>query len=357
MSERIRVGIVGCGTIARRAHVPAWLAQGRAELVALCDPAVDAARQIVERHQLNCATYRSVDDLLANGKPDVVDICCSTPHHYDLAKQALEAGCHVLLEKPPTRSVIQAEELAALAVRKNLKLGCVLNYRYRDLILQLKQANDAGLLGDIVKIYITHHGPLVFTDAPWLWKEQESKYLLWEFGIHFLDVLVYLLGPHVEVVHVLPTVQPGIGQTTDLEVSIRFAHGALGRLEIVADSTRHSSFFSQIHVYGTAMDAFVRWFPPSLSLVSGQVGPLSIITNEVRSLVQIGKLVCAGKMLKQRNISHYRLIHSYVNWLVDETVFPLTMDGVLPTLRLLSDVEQHIPTYSGMELSNSEVRA
>jgi hypothetical protein len=42
---------------------------------------------------------------------------------------------------------------------------------------------------------------------------------------------------------------------------------------------------------------------------------------------------------------------------VDETVFPLTMDGVLPTLRLLSDVEQHIPTYSGMELSNSEVRA
>lgn len=345
MTAEIRVAIVGCGTIARRAHIPAWLSNHRAALVALCDPSPEATQQVVDRYKLKCQTFRHLEDILASSKPDVVDICSPTPYHYPLAKQTLEAGCHVLLEKPPASELEQAVELSALAQSKNLKLGTVFNYRYRDLMIQLKQARDQGLLGEIVKIYITHHGPFVFTDAPWLWNERQSKYLLWEFGIHFLDLLVYLLGPHEKIVHVLPTKQSSVGHTTDLEVMIRFQSGTLGRLEIVADSTRHSSFFTQINVYGTGMDAFVRWFPPSLLLVSGQVNPLALISNEVKALWQLGSKIITGQFLKYRNISHYRLINEYLNWVVDDTDFPLKIENVLPTLFLLSDIERHIPTY------------
>ena len=203
-----------------------------------------------------------------------------------------------------------------------------------------------------------HHGPLVFGDASWLWNEQQSRYLVWEFGIHFLDVLVHLLGPHTEIVHVLPILQPSIGHTTDLEVTIGFGDGALGRLEIVADSTRHSSFFSEIHVDGTAMDAFVRWFPPSLMLVSGQLSPLAALASEVKSVARLGGRIVSGHYLKDRNVSRLRLIRSYVHWLRGEGEFPLTIDDVLPTLRLLCDVESRVPSYGWRGPSREEsVRA
>jgi predicted dehydrogenase len=345
MTTKVKVAIVGCGTIARRAHLPAWLAEPRATIAALCDPSPEATRQLRERYHLDCLEYPHLDELLAEHRPDVVDICTSTPFHYPLARQAIEAGCHVLLEKPPAQNLAQAEELGELAKAPGVKLGVVLNYRYRDLIQRLKQTQQDGLFGEIVKINITHHGPLVFGDAPWLWNEKESKYLLWEFGIHFVDILVHLLGPHEEVAWVRPTVQPALGHTTDLEMLVQFAGGATGRLEMIADTTRCSSFFTHIEVYGTAMDAFIRWFPQSFRLVAGQVNPLALVYDEFKAVLQMGTSLLLNRFLKQRNISHYRLVSSYVDWLMDKEEFSLTMEKALPTIRLLSDIEQLIPSY------------
>lgn len=345
MSEKIRVAIVGCGNVARRAHLPAWLAEPRAAVAALCDPSPEATRQIRERYHLDCPAYQQLEDALTEHRPDVVDICTSTPFHYPLARQAIEAGCHVLLEKPPVPNLAQAQELGELAKAQGVKLGVVLNYRYRDLVQRLKKTQEEGLFGEIVRINITHHGPLVYMEAPWLWDEKKSKYLLWEFGIHFLDILVHLLGPHQEIVGIHPTLQPAIEHTTDLEVTVQFAGGATGRLEIVADSTRGSSSFTHIEVYGTAMDAFIRWFPPSFRLVSGRVNPLALVYDELKGVWDMGISLLLNRFLKQRNISHQRIISAYLDWLTDKTEFPLTMDKAMPTIRLLSDIERLIPSY------------
>jgi predicted dehydrogenase len=221
-------------------------------------------------------------------------------------------------------------------------------------VQKLKQTQEQGVLGEIVKVQITHHGPLVFTDAEWLWDERRSRYLLWEFGIHFLDILVHLLGPHEEIVSVIPAVHPNLGHTTDIEATVRFAEGKIGRLEIVADSTRHSSFFTQINVYGTAADTFIRWFPPSIMIVSGQVSPFALMLNEARAIWQLGTKILTGQYLKQRNISHYRLISDYVDWLTEKADFALKMENALPTMRLLAELSDHIPAYrQTQELVNS----
>lgn len=345
MKTPIRVAIVGCGNIARRAHVPAWLDRQDVRIVALCDPSIQTMKQIAERHNLDCLLHQSLDELIEQSRPDVVDVCSPTPFHYPLAKRALEAGCHVLLEKPPAQTLAQARELAAIAQANNLKLGVSFNYRYRDLVIKLKRAQESGILGEVVKVHITHHGPLIFTDAEWTWDERKSRYLLWESGIHFLDILVHLFGPHEEIVSVIPTVHPGIGHTTDIELIVRFRNGGVGRLEIVADSTRHSSFFTQINVYGTASDAFIRWFPASMMIVSGQVNPLALLWNEVRAIWEMGAKIVTGQFLKQRNISHYRLIGDYVNWLLGGADFALKMENALDTLRLLDEVSALVPAY------------
>jgi predicted dehydrogenase len=345
MSNKIRVAIVGCGNIARRAHVPAWLANSQVEITALCDPSKESKQQILDRFKLSCPTFNTLDELLVQAKPDVVDLCTPGFLHYTQATQALQAGCHVLVEKPPVPSLAAAQELNALAERQGLKLGATFNYRYRDLVIQLKQLASRGDLGKLQKTYITHHGPFIYGDAPWLWDEKRSKYLLWEFGIHFIDILVYLHGPHKRILSVLPFEQESINHTTDLEISIEFEDGCIGRLEITADTTRHSSFFTHINVYGSAADAFVRWFPASIQVVSGQVNPLGLIWNEIKSTWQIGSMILRGQFLKHRNISHYRLINDYVDWISDKADFQLKFSAILPTLQLLEEIEAQVPTY------------
>lgn len=343
--DKVRFAVVGCGAAARRHHLPALLRNPKAEISALCDIEEEPARLVRERFKLGSAIYQGLDQVLADPHVDVVDICGPSFTHYDYARRSILAGKHVLVEKPPVYRVDQAEELIALSTRRGVKLGVVLNQRYRTPIERLRKAKDEGLLGDIVKIQIIHHANLVFGESPWLWDEAKSKYMLYEFGIHFLDLLVYFCGEHDEVVCVLPTFQESVRTTSDLQIIIRFKSGQLGIMDLTQDSTRHSAFFTNVNVYGTAMDAFVRYFPPMLRLSAGVDAPQKYLLSEFASFAEFGWSLATGKYLLQRNRPHQRVLDMFVDWVAQDSVYPLTMQAALPTLRLLNALEEKVPTY------------
>jgi len=344
--EKLRFAIVGCGAVARRHHLPALLRNPGVEIAVLCDIAEEPARLVKERFKLRSAICQDLDELLADPTVDVVDICGPGFTHYDHARRSILAGKHVLVEKPPVYRVEQAEELIGLSVARGVKLGVVLNSRYREVVEQVKRAQGEGLLGETVKIQVIHHANLVFGESPWLWDETKSKYMLYEFGIHFLDLLVDFCGEHEEVLCVVPTFQDSVRTTSDLQIVIRFKSGQLGIMDLTQDSTRHSAFFTQLNIYGTAMDAFVRFFPPQVRLSAGVVSPQKYLFSELASLARFGWSLATGKYLLQRNHSHQRVLDMFVDWLVRGTAYPLTMPAALPTLRLLNALEERIPGYT-----------
>src|ERR1700731_942698 len=188
--REIRVAIVGCGTVARRHHLPAFTRNPRANVVALCDPDLGAVANIRKRFGLNCREYGDFEDVLCDPAVGAVSICTPSFTHYEYALRAISAGKHVLLEKPPVYREEQALELISLAKLRDVKLGVVFNYRYRDMMDKVVVAREQGLLGKIVKLQIIHHANLVYSESPWVWDERKSKYLLYEYGIHFLDLMV-----------------------------------------------------------------------------------------------------------------------------------------------------------------------
>ena len=98
------VAVIGCGRIATTAHLPAWqaaVAAGRCTLVGVTD--LDPVRAERAAAQFGVPAYPSVDALLAEARPAIVDITTLLDRHHDLALQALAAGCHVLCEKPIAR--------------------------------------------------------------------------------------------------------------------------------------------------------------------------------------------------------------------------------------------------------------
>lgn len=346
MGKKVRVGVVGCGEIARRAHLPALLANQRVEVVGVCDESPDAASLVGKRFRLECPMYERMEGLLEAGPVDMVDICTPGSTHSELVTQALSANVNVLVEKPPALNPGEAREMVRMADDRGLKLGVVLNYRERDLIRQLRQWIEAGILGRVVKMQVVHHGPTVFGESRVLWAERTSKYLLYEFGIHFVDLLTCLFGPHEKVVYVAPIFRPDVALTTDLYAVIDFQSGTRASLEITADSTRHSSYLTQISVYGTGMDAFVRFFPPSIRLAAGLHNPIEVIREEVRSFLFLAAKILTGRYLAYRNLSHRRVVDNYVAWLLGQGEFETELKRVMPTVDLLAEIEGHIPSYT-----------
>ena len=143
----LKTAIVGCGKIADQ-HVAAMNRIEGCELVALCDREVLMARQLGERcgvPQEKC--YGELSELLDEVKPDVMHITTPPQGHYPLARQCLEAGSHVYLEKPFTVTAGEAEELIGLAEEKRLNLAAGHNLQFTPEMLEMRAAVARGLLG------------------------------------------------------------------------------------------------------------------------------------------------------------------------------------------------------------------
>ena len=341
----IRVALIGCGAIARHSHIPAWKSIPQARLVALCDQSLDTAQSLQKRFGLDCRLYENLEETLVTEKPDVLDICTPGHLHFEHAFAGLSAGTNVLVEKPPVMSVEEADILLELAESKQRKIGAVFNFRYYDVIQEAKKAIDAGLVGKVTKIHVIHHANNVYAESPYLWDERRSKYLLYDFGIHFIDAMLFLGGPVEEILYVLPTQSEYSGETTDLLVVFRFESGAIGTFEITADFTRHSSHQTRIDICGTAMDMFVRRFPPSVRLAAGIQNPIDILFEEIKADWRIASKILTRQYLRWRNISHERVIGLYVDWLLGNAQYPMSLVDCMPTLRVLRDLEKAIPAY------------
>lgn len=117
--NRLRIAVIGAGVMGKY-HANIYAALPHADLVAVVDP--DAGRRAAAREAFACEVYADVDELLAAGPVDAASVAAPTSFHYPLTKTLLEAGVHVLVEKPVATDVAQARELAALSRRRALVL-------------------------------------------------------------------------------------------------------------------------------------------------------------------------------------------------------------------------------------------
>jgi predicted dehydrogenase len=142
----LRVGIVGCGKIAD-AHVALIRHIAGCEIVGVCDREPLMARQLYERYPVK-ACYDGVAELLAQARPDVVHVTTPPASHFDIARQCLEASCHVYVEKPFTINGDEAQRLIALAER----VGCLITVghdsQFRPAARRMRALVQGGFLGD-----------------------------------------------------------------------------------------------------------------------------------------------------------------------------------------------------------------
>ena len=149
--EKLRVGIIGCGGIANGKHMPALRSQAdKADMVAFCDIVVERAEKAAKEFGAPGAkVYENYRELLEDGSIDVVHVCTPNRSHCEITVAALEAGKHVMCEKPMAKTAADAQKMLDAARKTGKKLTIGYQNRCRPDSLLMKKAVDAGVLGDI----------------------------------------------------------------------------------------------------------------------------------------------------------------------------------------------------------------
>ena len=207
----IRIALIGAGQIARTTHIPCLRQAGGAEIAAVCDVNPEAAKALAEDFGVP-AWYGSHAEMLQAERPDAVVVCVPNRFHCSTTLDALEAGCHVLCEKPPAMTPEEAERMETLAREKGLLLTYGFHFRHMPQVRILKEMMAAGELGAV------YHTEVRWTRRRGIpgWGSFTNKAMqgggpLIDIGAHLLDTALYLLD-YPEISYVTAVSSDRIGK-------------------------------------------------------------------------------------------------------------------------------------------------
>src|SRR6201993_3790260 len=197
--KAIKTAIFGTGFMGR-VHLEAVRRVESVEAAAVAG----RSAQAVERLAAGFAIPKTTTDfreILRDSAIDAVHICTPNAQHFAMAKEALQAGKHVLCEKPLTTTVAESEELVALAAKQGL-CNCVChNLRYYPQVQQMRRLREAGELGEILVVQGTYSQDLLFYDTERNWrvdaKAAGASRCMADIGSHFFDMAEHVTGLRV----------------------------------------------------------------------------------------------------------------------------------------------------------------
>ncbi|MEI6073758.1 MAG: Gfo/Idh/MocA family oxidoreductase [Verrucomicrobiae bacterium] len=267
--DRLRVGVVGLKI--GDGHVADYKASASVEEVVICDLDERQLNEVGDRHGVK-KRYTDLAAMLATEKLDAVSICLPNKLHMPMTIQAIEAGCHVLCEKPMARNAEEAEQMLNASRKHGKKLMINFNQRFEPFRQILKGMIDDGDLGDIYFSRTLWHRR---RGVPWWYPLAKGKEMcgggpLIDLGVHVLDRAMWLCGfPEPEWVlgntfckisgdEAKKRGLPGF-ELEDMGVAmIRMKNGAMLELEASWAANRKDEEITT-QLYGSKGGAFLRY--------------------------------------------------------------------------------------------------
>ncbi|AOZ90928.1 Gfo/Idh/MocA family protein [Paenibacillus crassostreae] len=229
----LKVAIIGTGAISIT-HIKSYLKfKERCEIVALCDLYPDKAEAKKIEFGLDAKVVNDYKELL-HEEIDLISICLPPYAHAPIAVDFLNAGSHVLVEKPMASSLEECDLMIEAALRSGKVLSVVAQNRFTNPIMKLKKMLDTRLAG-----------PILHAQVDSFWWRGHSYYDLWWRGtwekegggctlnhaVHHIDALLWMMGRPEQVQAFMSNVAHDNAEVEDLSIAmLRYANGALGQI-------------------------------------------------------------------------------------------------------------------------------
>jgi UDP-N-acetylglucosamine 3-dehydrogenase len=275
----LRVGVVGAGNIFERGYLPALRETDaiRVEAIFDAEPARAAAAALARGGPTAAArVVDSLDALLGDPAIEAVFVLTPTDTHADLAIAALEAGRHVLCEKPMARSAADARRMVEAAERTGRRLMIGHTRRFDPRWTAIADQLAAGRVGEPVYVFRSEHAYNGALPGAWQWDDARSGGVLWDVGVHVTELFHWFLGERprtafTKVLHSRP--ESRAGGAPDAAV-VTFDFGP-ARHAVLSVSWIHppawGPFYATTEVVGTRgrIEAFDRDSHPAVVVGEG----------------------------------------------------------------------------------------
>jgi UDP-N-acetyl-2-amino-2-deoxyglucuronate dehydrogenase len=250
---KINIGFIGCGKITQSSHAPAFAKlSGNCNVTGLFDTKTKTAEQVKQEILPQAVIYNSVEELLNAGVDGVV---ISTPNsfHHPLTMQALQANCHVLIEKPMAIDLKQADEMIATASKNKLVLQVNQSLRFNPVYCKIKALVDEGKIGKVIharclRASATSPDKGWSPGASWFVQKKYRGGIIMDIAVHMADFLGWCCGPAKSVYSINTIKITGNDVPDNVTTLIEFKHGATAVLELSWTIPNGGGY---LEIYGT----------------------------------------------------------------------------------------------------------
>ncbi len=271
--KKWRVAFIGAGAIVQNAHIPAFQRLKNVQTVAVCDVNRTRVEQVAAEMNIP-ASYTESEEMLERERPDITVVATPNVFHSTMTIRALEAGSHVLCEKPLALNLADAKQMYDVAEAQGRVLSVGTHFRFSDAIQMTKAHVDAGFFGDIyaVRTLWQRRAGIPGFGSWFTNRDLAGGGVLLDLGVHALDRALYLMGYPKPVSasgvtfaqfgprgqglggwgsDLLPRATTGTSFDVDYMAwaFIRFSNVALIQFQVACASHYPEEFFTQ--VYGT----------------------------------------------------------------------------------------------------------
>ena len=194
--KKIKVAIFGIGFMGR-VHTEGLRRLGNVEVIGVAGRTAEAARKFADNLGIERSTG-NYQDLLADPELDAVHICTPNELHFPMAQAAMQAGKHVLCEKPLASTIDEAKAMIALAAEKKLANCTFYNVRAYPQVQNMRRMREAGDLGEILVVQGTYSQDWLLYDTDWNWRiESGPSRTFADIGTHWCDLAEHITGARI----------------------------------------------------------------------------------------------------------------------------------------------------------------
>jgi len=238
------IALIGCGRISYK-HIEGFVNNSdKIKLTSVCDTVISRAQEKENEYkkfisETKTAIYSDYKKMLSEQKPDIVTIAAESGKHPEIAVDCLNAGCHVICEKPMALSTKDADDMIAAAKKNNRKLAVCFQNRFNSPVQKLRDAVEAGRFGRILHGAIQirwNRNNAYYAEAPWRGTWQQDGGTLMNQCTHGIDLLQWMMGE--DAVRVTARTRRFLRpiEAEDFGAAIiEFKSGAVGIIEGTAD--------------------------------------------------------------------------------------------------------------------------
>ncbi|MBA7692918.1 Inositol 2-dehydrogenase/D-chiro-inositol 3-dehydrogenase [subsurface metagenome] len=348
--SKLKVGVIGCGFVAKYRHIPCLLAIPEVELTSVCDLDDNRAKQVAEDFGIS-SFYTDAMEMVQKESLEIVHILTPPESHMKLALMALDAGCHVLIEKPFVYTVSEADQVIKKSKETGFRFSVIHNDLFTPTIMELKQRITQGEIGKISSARVLYGG-----------RDQSTVPDNWYFrmrGGRFGETLPHPLCLLVEFIEGLEVIDVKAWKTggciTPAGLEEKYYDFDELHIELVNESRNAFGYISYsfntnlpliLIVSGTKGSLFVHPFNNVFEL------PLRPSATRPKDCIKLG-IRLVGSVLGKVNLqkpkkttaapriqgsSHYGQISAFVRSIRENTQLPVTNEKAREVVRLWQDI-------------------